>query len=239
MMKKKDNNLLKPEQAVESYLDSLLQEISPDQPGLKPLPVKDNIVLLADFDIPEEESNQPVEVEIEPSDTVISPPEEVSSRNEVTTQEQLKERQYDYSYPIQCLMFRVASTQLSIPLIDLGGVLPWVKNMTQLPSSQSWSLGVFQHRDRNIRVVDSAGLLNIRKLNSSDSKPGHILVFGDGDWALSCDSLGEVVKVESSEIQWSGPKSSGLSMGTLKGSLAQLLDPMKIMQYLERITVAS
>jgi purine-binding chemotaxis protein CheW len=238
MMKKKDNNLLKPEQAVESYLDSLLQEISPDQSGLKPLPVKDNIVLLADFDIPEEESNQPVEVEIKPGDPVISPPE-VSSRDEVTSQEQHKERQYDYSYPIQCLMFRVASTQLSIPLIELGGVLPWVKNLTQLPSSQSWSLGVFQHRDRNIRVVDSAGLLNIRKSNTSDSKPGHILVFGDGDWALSCDSLGEVVHVESNEIQWNGPKSSGLSMGTLKGSLAQLLDPMKIMQYLERITAAS
>ncbi len=238
MMKKKDNNLLKPELAVESYLDSLLQEISTDQTELRPLPVKGNVVLLPDFEIPQEDTIDPVNEIIEP----VSPATDLaaeSTENELSHQEQVKERKYDFTYPIQCLMFHVANTQLSIPLIELGSVLPWVKNMTQLPSSKFWSLGVLKHRERKIRVVDTAGLLSIRKSNTNGYTPSHILVFGDGDWALSCDSLGEVVKVESDDIQWNGPKSSGLSMGTLRGSLAQLLDPMKIMKHLESITAAS
>jgi purine-binding chemotaxis protein CheW len=238
MMKKKHNNLLKPEQAVESYLDSLLQEIPNDQAELMPLPVKDNVVLLADLDIQQEESIDPVNEVTESVPPAIDLPAE-STEIEVSQQEQLKERRHDFSYPIQCLMFHVANTQLSIPLIELGSVLPWVKNMTQMPSSKFWSLGVLKHRERNIRVVDTAGLLSIRKSDTNDSTPKHILVFGDGDWALSCDSLGEVVNVESEDIQWNGPKISGLSMGTIKGSLAQLLDPMKIMKHLESMTVAS
>lgn len=230
MMKKKDNNLLKPEQAVESYLESLLQEISAEAEPLKPLQLRDNIVLLPDFEIPQQTPQQPVEE----STQVIE-----SAQVEVPAPQEQKERKQDFTYPIQCLMFRVSNTLLSIPLIELGSVLPWVKNMTQLPSSKFWSLGVLKHRDRNVKVVDTAGLLGIKKSDSNDSHPKHILVFGDGDWALSCDSLGEVVYVESHDIQWNGPKSSGLSMGTIKESLAQLLDPNKIMKHLEDLTTAS
>ncbi len=224
MMKKKDNNLLNPEQAVESYLDTLLQEVSEQQVKAEPLALKDNIVLLPELEIPDiVDQKEPVP---EPEPIQESEPEAV----------QAHARQQDFTYPIQCLMFKVAGTQLSVPLIEMGSVLPWTDKMTQMPSSQSWSLGVLQHRGRNIRVVDTAGLLKIRSRTATgDAK--HILVFGDGDWALSCDFLGEVVKVESDDIQWSGPKSTGLSMGTIKGTLAQLLDPVKIMRHLETITL--
>ena len=226
MMKKKDNNLLNPEQAVESYLDTLLQEVSEQQVKAEPLALKDNIVLLPDLEIPEVVDQEESVPEPKPLQEPETQPEP----------ELVSERRQDFTYPIQCLMFKVAGTQLSVPLIEMGSVLPWTDKMTQIPSSQSWSLGVLQHRGRNIRVVDTAGLLKIRTQSASgDAK--HILVFGDGDWALSCDFLGEVVKVESNDIQWSGPKSSGLSMGTIKGTLAQLLDPVKIMKHLETITL--
>ncbi len=235
MMKKKDNTLLKPEQAVESYLDNLLQEIPAESSEAKPLELKDNIVLLPDFEIAEEVNDPAVEETIEADSSTIVTAHEVAEEEEAP-QESSKERKLDFSYPIQCLMFQAANTQLSIPLIELGSVVPWVDNMTQLPSSQHWSLGVLQHRERNIRVVDTAGILNIKKSNTDENHPRHILVFGEGDWGLSCDSLGEVVNVESDDIQWSGPKSPGLNMGTIKSSLAQLLDPIKVMRYLDSVT---
>lgn len=229
MKKKNDNNLLNPEQAVESYLDSLLQEVSTPAPVLKPLSVRDNIVLLTDLDIPEPESEQ--------QQAALQKQEDINQ--EIAQQEKspAKERRYDFDYPVQCLMFEVAGTKLSIPLIEMGSVLPWVDHLTKLPSAEKWSLGVLQHRGRNIRVVDTAGLMNIRKL-PEQLVPKHILVFGDGDWALSCDRLGEVVKLDASDIQWNGPKNNGLSMGTIKQSLAQLLDPKKIMYYLQGMTKA-
>ena len=233
MMKKKDSNLLNPEQAVENYLDMLLQEASEVQEKSKPMAVKNNVVLLPDLEIPDiepEEQVAPVaSVEKEIKHEAFVEPEEKRALPE--------DRRQDFSYPIQCLMFKVSGTQLSIPLIEMGSVLPWVDKMTKIPSSQSWSLGVLQHRDRNIRVVDTARLLNINK-KTETGHPGHILVFGDSDWALSCDFLGEVAYVESDDIQWSGPKSKGLSMGTIKGTLAQLLDPVKIISHLESISLA-
>ncbi len=237
MMKKKDNNLLKPEKAVESYLDSLLHEVFAEPVEVKPLPVKGNLVLLTDFEIPEDDTDQQINETVKSSDLVIDAPQE-ASETEVLQPEQVVDRHHDFVYPIQCLMFKVSGTQLSIPLIEMGSVLPWVENLTQIPSSKYWSLGVFKHRDRNIRVVDTAGLLSIRNHHADESIHTHILVFGDGDWALSCDSLGKVVKIESDDVQWSGPKTSGLSMGTIKESLALLLDPMKIMKHLESIAAA-
>lgn len=234
-MKKKDNSLLEQDRAVESYLESLLQEVPSSPSPVKPLQVRDNIVLLPDFDIPEEisESAQPLQPELK--ETAIQQPDPVSEMSAEHEQHHAARLQQDYDYPIQSLMFQVAGTQLSIPLLDLGNVVPWDENMTRLPSAELWSLGVLQHRGRNIRVVDSARLLNIRQPDP-DARPGHILVFGDGDWALSCDRLGEVVKLESTDVQWRAPDSIGFSLGTIKKSLAQLLDPMKIMKHLEGIT---
>jgi purine-binding chemotaxis protein CheW len=229
MKKKNDNNLLNPEQAVESYLDSLLQEVSTPTSMLKPLSVRDNIVLLTDLEIPEPA--------IEPQQELQHQREQANQEIEQQQESPGKERRYDFDYPVQCLMFDVAGTRLSIPLIEMGSVLPWVEKMTKLPSAEKWSLGVLLHRGRNIRVVDTAGLLNIRK-SADPVAPKHILVFGDGDWALSCDRLGEVVKLDANDIQWNGPRNNGLSMGTIKESLAQLLDPKKIMQYLQGMTEA-
>jgi chemotaxis signal transduction protein len=105
--------------------------------------------------------------------------------------------------------------------------------MTQLPQAPDWFLGLLKYRDTNVRVVDSLKLLGIKKGSALDT-PRHILVLAQGQWAISCDQLGEVISLQAGDIQWYGTVNKSLMLGTIKQSLAQLLDPDQIVKYLNQ-----
>ena len=60
----------------------------------------------------------------------------------------------------------------------------------------------------------------------------HILVFADEDWAITCDHLGEVIRLVEDEVQWSR-SDHGLALGTIRESLAVLLDPQRLLKQLD------
>ena len=143
-----------------------------------------------------------------------------------------------YRFPVQCLMFRVDRHQLCIPLIDMGSVAPLeCERLTRLPDTPDWLLGVLPHRERNLRIVDSAVLLGIERREPMSQRL-HFLVFADEDFAISCDDLGEVVYLQDEDIKWQAPGSGGLSMGTVRETLATLLSPSGITEHMARISEA-
>mgnify|MGYP002641801273 CR=1 FL=1 len=133
-----------------------------------------------------------------------------------------------YQFPMQCLMFRVSGNQLSIPLIDMGSVLAWGSRITPLPHSPAWFLGLLIHRDVNVRVIDTARFLQIKETDVDNTRR-HILVLGNESWAITCDQLGDVVRLGKSDVKWTKKSMSGYILGTIKNSLAILLDPEKIL----------
>lgn len=250
-MMKNNNSLLKADTAVENYLDTLLQEATGENRVFIPVRLNTNtamfpaIDLLQESDIiqPELEESlflngaEPDATEIEENIFINGAEPGVTEINEGNKTESESESfvkpSHDYKFPIQCLMFRVGVNQLSIPLIDMGSVLPWVNNMTHLPHVPDWFVGLMKHRGSNVTVVDSANILKISIVGDNNSQR-HILVFGDENWAITCDQLGDVVKLDAHDVQWSKPESSGLSLGTIKQSLAILLDPGKILTWLNQ-----
>ena len=125
-------------------------------------------------------------------------------------------------FPLQCLMFRVADTLLSIPLIQMHGVLPWPDNITRLPQSPDWMFGLIKYRGQNIRIVDSAKVFCIP--DPTDKLSGHILVLGEAGWAITSDQLDKVVTLNYEDVQWHRNSENLVSVGTIRDSLAMLLN---------------
>jgi len=250
MPKKSSNVLLDANSAVADFLDTLLQEATEAVPGRhdeKPAPV----ILMPEVESPTPHGRQSDPVESLPAQALRSPGtahdaaaqaketqapanENPAVESQPAESDRLVSRQQDYTFPLQCLMFKVGDNRLSIPLIDLGSVLPWTDKLTRLPDAPDWYLGILQHRDAKFRVVDSARILQIKSTHERVANR-HLLVFGDADWALSCDRLGEVLKLQPEDVQWSSQSTGSLALGTIRDSLAILLDPLKVKNHLEQL----
>ena len=237
MMQKKDNsNLLKPKRAVEDFLDALLQESTEKPDALKPVRVERRLLLMPELEVKQKEpaAIASAEVEVKPEvhiEAVAAVEVQAQPRQKTETQDV---NSVNYTFPLQCLMFSVADNLLSIPLINMGSVVPWGERLTKFPDSPDWFLGLMKYREQNIRVADSAKVLKIKPLAETILSGRHVLVFGDDSWAITCDRLGQVVYLNEADVQWSRQSTKGLSLGTIKQSLAMLLDPKKILDQLNR-----
>jgi chemotaxis signal transduction protein len=129
-------------------------------------------------------------------------------------------------FPIRCLMFRVGDSLLSIPLIEMMGVVQWTDKLTQLPQSGDEVLGILKHRNTYLKVLDSLIVLGITAKRIQ--KPGYALMLSDKKVAISCDTLEDVISLEYDDIQWYKAPENNTIQGIIKESLAHLLNPYRI-----------
>lgn len=107
----------------------------------------------------------------------------------------------------QCLLFKVSGLSLAVPLVKLNSVIAWDENITETPNQTDWYLGLIQHLQKQVKVIDTALLVlpeNRREaleLASAD-RLGHILLVDDYKWGLACDSIGDVVWLTKDEVKW-------------------------------------
>lgn len=217
-MSKKPNKLLDANTAVSSYLDNLLQEATElDKPVVQDLE-NHNIHVL--------ETPLTTAKNFNRDDVVKAFKEEL--KPDVKVEEKLDKLSYkeQFEYPVQCLMFKVKEHLLAIPLIKMGSVVPFGGRLTQLPYSPPYFKGLLKNRDKNVRVADTAALLlNESQNNDNDGfLPSHLLVFENDDWAISCDELFDVVTLDEAHIKWHTDENR-LSLGTIKSTLALILNP--------------
>ena len=254
MPKNDNNNLLEPVAAVENYLDNLLSEAPPPEAGPRPVALEEKVVRLRPLEAllaeppppaPEPETSEARAPEPETAEALVETvpdPTETASKAQIEESEALpgapildEDPRQRYRFPVQCLMFEVAEHALCIPLIDMGSVAPLDPDaMTRIPDSPDWLLGVLPHRECNLRIVDSAVLLGIQRKQAAAQRL-HFLVFADEDFAITCERLGEVVYLEDEDVRWL-EGGGGLSMGTVRESLATLLSPLKIRRHLQAIS---
>lgn len=189
------NTIAEPDNALKSYLDTLLSEIddvtaTPPRVEVKePLPV-------ADIKHDEQLESTPVTTEeaatgSEESAPGTSIPDWVEGA-------------------FQVLLFEVNGIKMGIPLASLVGILTFSGEASQLPGQPVWSLGVILNREEKVVVIDSARLLMPERLDDNTTvTPQHLLLIGDGQRALAVDSICTTLMVEKEEIRWrsgSGPR---------------------------------
>jgi purine-binding chemotaxis protein CheW len=194
------SKIAEPDKALKSYLDTLLLEIE-DTPKVSPkVEVKER---LPDADIISSEENE--------------------SSLETAPQSQEPD---GVEEDLQVLLFQVNGIKLGIPLTALVGILTFSEEVSQLPGQPAWSLGVIVNRDEKVVVIDSAKLLMPERLiDNASIAPQHLLLIGDGQWALAVDSICSTLLLEKQAIQWrSGRGIRPWYAGIIKQELSVLLD---------------
>lgn len=231
---KRPSNLLDQEDAVGSYLADMLSEpVEDTHPSttLSDNAQLDNLVLLRQAldEISEDTVEEALDEIID--EVVEDVVEEAVDVSESAAAETAFEAEL-VEFPMQCLMFSVAEQQLSMPLIKMSGVVEYPESLSRLPGSSQYTLGVFQYRGSNVQVIDSAGLLGIKR--DPDRRPAKLIVLQGEKWAITADQLSTVVEVDEPDVKWNATKQAALTLGTIKASLAQLLSPQAIVDRLEK-----
>lgn len=108
----------------------------------------------------------------------------------------------------QCLLFNVSGLSLAVPLVKLNSVISWnAGEVTETPNQTSWYLGLIQHLQNQVKVIDTALLVmpeNRRNTvdRTSLNRLGNILLVDDFKWGLACDSIGDVIWLTKDDVKW-------------------------------------
>lgn len=130
----------------------------------------------------------------------------------------------------QCLLFKVSGLSLAVPLVKLNSVIPWDDNITETPNQTDWYLGLVQHLQNQIKVIDTALLVmpeNRRRSleNDTENRLSHILLVDDYKWGLACSSIGDVIWLSQDEVKWRKNKTSRAWLsGTSLEHLCAIMD---------------
>ena len=177
------------DQALVSYLDTLLLEIDDGDSASLATPVKAPPTRAATLDQVVDE----IEPQIETASAV------------VTGVESLTQAVPEWAeLPFQVLLFTVSRVNLAVPLIALRGILPLQASISQLPGQPVWALGVQLNRDSKVVVVDTQRLLmpELDIAQAEQSKHTHLLLIGNGERGLSVDCLKGTVTLEKEAVRW-------------------------------------
>lgn len=203
-----EEKLLAPQDALWSYLDALLREIPADS-------VETEVEEIQEWDPAALASAQPAVVET----PVVAVAEPVAAKAAVevaaapidvaTPQQQVE--QIDTARPewaqaeFQALLFSVGDLSLAVPLVTLHSVLPWPEEgVVGMPNQPSWCYGLLRYREQNVRVVDTATMVippDRAELMPTEA-PKHLLIVGNGRWALACHAIGNVIRLTPDNVRW-------------------------------------
>ena len=118
------------------------------------------------------------------------------------------------SEPFQVLLFEVGGLKLAVPLIELSGVIEWTDSVTEMPGHADFYMGILQHLEHKIAVIDTARMvLPTNKLSeivgdNPRERVKHIVLIDDYRWGLACDEISEVITLEPNEVRWRTSRTS-------------------------------
>lgn len=196
-MSSNSNSLVDEKLAVSLFLDSLLRDTDDFTESVEPeVKVVAEIATPIELEVPQI-APSPVETKVE----VKSEIQEESTESKSSIPEWANE-------PFQILLFEVAGLKLAVPLIELSGVIEWKDSVTEMPGSADFYMGILQHLEYRIAVIDTAKMVLPVKKQAEliDDNPRdrvkHIVLIDDYRWGLACDKIGEVITLKPDEVRW-------------------------------------
>lgn len=167
---------------------------------------------------------EPVEIVVPVSETAVAEAEQAQA------QSQWEGHPEWASEPFQALLFKLSGLSMAIPLIELDGILEWPDLMTALPNRSPWYLGLLDNRGKTLPVIELAQLVLPQKLRDKhaaehDTTLNRIILIGDSNWGIACDSVSEVVTLQPDEVRWRSSRTKRKWLaGTVIDHMCALLD---------------
>ncbi len=208
------HTLAEPQQALDLYLDALLDETTfAVEEDKQELYVTENAALERAL-----ERATALPLELEPAEPVDAESVDVESVNvEPMPLADTSQKQTCIATPnwaqnrFQCLSFQVAGVTLAAPLEKLNGIVELTEKITELPGYAPWVIGLLPNRGKNVQVVDVAKIImpseNDLVVQSIVERMKFIILLDGGKFGLAVDSISQILSLEAEDVRWRSTQS--------------------------------
>ncbi|MCK3827989.1 MULTISPECIES: CheW domain-containing protein [Pseudomonas] len=209
----------RPQLALESYLDALLQDATDEalpEPILILEPAVEPDTTLDDFQqaVMEEQARDaqaveaPVVVPITPAvvaPMVVEPVVDVHLPPSITPPPVTGDGRPAWAAePFECLLFDVAGLTLAVPLVCLGSIYSLEgQELTPLFGQPEWFLGILPSQAGNLKVLDTARWVMPDRYRD-DFRQGlqYVISVQGYEWGLAVHQVSRSLRLDPNEIKW-------------------------------------
>jgi purine-binding chemotaxis protein CheW len=111
--------------------------------------------------------------------------------------------------PFKCLLVKAAGMDLMVPAMSISYIERVNKKIIRLPLDVEAFRGVLTLRERSVAVIDMLALISENGVSIDKSSIkideqhiDYVIVMDEGDYALACDDVGEMVLLETESVRW-------------------------------------
>ncbi|KRP60522.1 CheW domain-containing protein [Pseudomonas trivialis] len=206
----------RPQLALESYLDALLQEATAEELPEPILVLEPAPAVQAPLDefqlavLEEQARDAQVVVPIVPqpvvaAPAVVEPVVEVHLPPSITPPPvRGDERPAWAAEPFECLLFDVAGLTLAVPLVCLGSIYSLEgQELTPLFGQPEWFLGILPSQAGNLKVLDTARWVMPDRYRD-DFRQGlqYVISVQGYEWGLAVHQVSRSLRLDPNEIKW-------------------------------------
>ncbi|WP_439889013.1 chemotaxis protein CheW [Pseudomonas sp. MBLB4123] len=129
--------------------------------------------------------------------------------------------------PFECLLFDVAGLTLAVPLVCLGSIYPLAgSELTPLFGQPDWFLGILPCQAGNLKVLDTARWVMPDRYRD-DFRQGlqYVISVQGYEWGLAVHQVSRSIRLQPDEIKWRSERSQRPWLaGTVIEHMCALLD---------------
>ncbi|EWC42057.1 chemotaxis protein CheW [Pseudomonas stutzeri] len=106
--------------------------------------------------------------------------------------------------PFECLLFDVAGLTLAVPLVCLGSIHPLAgQELTPLFGQPDWFLGILPSHAGNLKVLDTARWVMPERYRD-DFREGlqYVISVQGYEWGLAVHQVSRSIRLDPSEVKW-------------------------------------
>ncbi|MBV4451841.1 MULTISPECIES: CheW domain-containing protein [Pseudomonas] len=209
----------RPQLALESYLDALLQEATAEElpeailvlePAVEPASTLDEFQLAV---LEEQARDAQVVVPITPVVTapavvapvMVEPLVQVHLPPSITPPPVTGDGRPSWAAePFECLLFDVAGLTLAVPLVCLGSIYSLEgQELTPLFGQPEWFLGILPSQAGNLKVLDTARWVMPDRYRD-DFRQGlqYVISVQGYEWGLAVHQVSRSLRLDPNEIKW-------------------------------------
>ncbi|ETK21781.1 CheW domain-containing protein [Pseudomonas sp. FH1] len=249
----------RPQLALESYLDALLQDATAEdlpEPILVLEPAVEPEAALDEFQLAvlEEQARDaqvvvpitPVvmaPVVVAPAPVVVEPVVEVHLPPSITPPPVTGDGRPSWAAePFECLLFDVAGLTLAVPLVCLGSIYSLEgQELTPLFGQPEWFLGILPSQAGNLKVLDTARWVMPDRYRD-DFRQGlqYVISVQGYEWGLAVHQVSRSLRLDPNEIKWRSHRGQRPWLaGTVIEHMCALLDVAELAELIASGAVKS
>lgn len=209
-----------PEQAIQSYLDALLQDAAAE------------LALVEEGQVTAPGPRAPAPQVVpdlpsrEPAVLAAPPPGELPPAVQPAWREQ----------PFEALLFDVGGLTLAVPLISLGTIYPLDGPITPLFGQPDWFLGLLPGPTGSLKVLDTARWIMPERYQPGLREGLRFVISVQGhEWGMAVHGVSESIRLDPAQVKWrSGQGKRPWLAGTVIEHMCALLDVEALAELVSR-----